>query len=220
MEGSYNQANVSTQTINNTNTEGDLNQTKNTNAFNTNAGNSNGSNVTQNPEAKAGALAIVGATQVGVRTGTTQIATGGTNVAYTNNQVRQTPMAWSPAIAMSQSQENCNVSASLGVGSPTFSISGGIPIRDSDCNRRRDAIFWMNVRMNEVACNRMVQDPANKKALEDSGQTCHTATLAQTRSPMLVTPSTLNAPQNAYWDKQDKIADAQLSALYKQRMVK
>jgi hypothetical protein len=216
---SNNQANVSTQTINNTNTEGDLDQSKNTNSFNSNTGNSNGSNVTQSPEAKAGALAIVGGNQVGVRTGSTQVNTGGTNVAIANNQVRQTPMAWSPAIAMSQSQELCNVSASLGLAFAGAAGSAGVPIKDGDCNRRRDAIFWMNVGMAETACQRMIQDDDNRKAMESSGATCRSVAQAQVRQAMLI-PSTLNVPQNPYWDKQDKIADAQLSALYKQRMVK
>ena len=227
-EGSYNQANQSTQTINNTNTEGDLNQSKNTGSFNTNSGNSNGSNVQQNAtggqstsDAKAGAaaVALVGATQVGVRTGATQVNTGGTNVAYTNNQVRQTPMAWAPAIAMSQSQELCNVSASLGLAFAGAAGSGGIPIKDADCNRRRDAIFWMNVGMAETACQRMIQDDANRKAMEASGQNCHSVAKAQIAQVMAI-PSTLNVPPSDYWDKASKKLDAQLDAMHVKSLVK
>jgi len=227
-EDSFNQANQSWQTINNTNTEGDLNKSKNTDSFNTNSGNSNGSDVQQSAtggqstsDAKAGAaaVALVGATQVGVRTGATQVNTGGTNVAYTNNQVRQTPMAWAPAIAMSQSQELCNVSASLGLAFAGAAGSAGVPIKDADCNRRRDAIFWMNVGMAETACQRMIQDDANKKAMEASGQTCHSVAKAQIAQAMAM-PSTLNVPPNDYWDKADKKLDAQLDAIHARKLQK
>ena len=104
--------------------------------------------------------------------------TGAVNVApsYINHQVRQTPMAWAPNMAMSASQENCNNSASLGVSAGFGAISGGVPINDNDCTRRRDAILWANLGQMRIACERMAQDDGNKAAMKSAGVTCGSIT--------------------------------------------
>lgn len=234
-ENSYNQANKSWQVITNTNTEGDLDRSKNTNSFNTNSGNSNGSNVSQNAtggsstsdstshanvsgvSSGAAALVSTGSVKTGVSTGATNVNTGAVNVVH--HQVRQTPMAWSPGLAMSMSQENCNNSASLGVSAGFGAISGGVPINDNDCTRRRDAILWANLGQMRIACERMVQDEGNLDAMRAAGTNCAELTKPVV-APAVFAPSALNVPPNDYWDKLSKVADAQLDALHKNSMTK
>lgn len=234
-DGSYNQANQSWQTITNTNTEGDLSQSKNTNSFNDNTGNSNGSNVNQNATggsstsdstsrasvsgvtSGAAALVSTGAVKTGVSTGATNVNTGAVNVVH--QQVRQTPMAWSPGLAMSMSQENCNNSASLGVSAGFGAISGGVPINDNDCTRRRDAILWANLGQMRIACERMIQDSGNLDAMRAAGTNCAELTKPVV-APAVVAPSALNVPPNSYWARLDEIAKYQLDAIYKKNMSK
>ena len=149
--------------------------------------------------------------------------TGAVNVApvYQSNyhQVRQTPMAWSPNMAMSASQENCNNSASLGVSAGFGAVSGGVPINDNDCTRRRDAILWANLGQMRIACERMVQDSDNASAMKAAGTNCSTLT-SLAIAPAVTVPSALNVPSSEYWDKLDRIANHQVYQMYKQRMLK
>ena len=139
--------------------------------------------------------------------------------SYINNQVHQVPMAWSPNMAMSASQENCNNSASLGVSAGFGAISGGVPINDDDCTRRRDAILWANLGQMRIACERMIQDSGNADAMQAAGATCASLTAVQV-APLVVAPSTLKVPPAAYWDKMDKIADAQINRIHANGMMK
>ena len=82
---------------------------------------------------------------------------GGANTggnSYTNvsgvgntsiNTPRQTPLAYSPGMAMSFSQQNCANSVSLGVSAPFGAIGGGVPIDSDECNRRADSVRWQEM---------------------------------------------------------------------------
>ena len=111
-------------------------------------------------------------------------------------------MAWSPNRAMSNSQENCNNSATFGASAGFGAVSGGVPINDDDCTRRRDAIMWANLGQMRIACERMKQDENNADAMQAAGATCAslTTTLATapvftTVKPVVVKPTTFNKGQ-------------------------
>lgn len=225
-EGSYNQANKSWQTITNTNTEGDLNQSKNTNSFNQNSGNSNGSNVVQSATGGAADSVSSSASNSSVNGVSSGAAAVGSNVVKTGavtttfNQVRQhrvVPFAFAPGLAMSFSQDNCANSASIGVSTGIFGASGGMPINNDACNRRKDVQMWLAVQQPRIACERMIQGEENLAAMRKAGLTCEQLTTA---APVAIIPSVLNVPPNSYWDKLDKVADAQISRIHLNGMMK
>ena len=97
---------------------------------------------------------------------------------------KNAPMAWSPNMAMSMSQENCNNSATIGVSGVIGGVSGGVPINDDDCTRRRDAILWANLGQMRIACERMTQDASNEEAMKSAGVDCSTITSSATIVPL------------------------------------
>ena len=139
-------------------------------------------------------------------------ATTGDNVSSTvYNQVKQVPMAWSPNMAMSMSNENCANSTTFGASAGFGAISGGMPIDNDGCNRRMDVRMWVSLNQMRVACERMRQDKDNAEAMVKAGVNC--ASLATVQPPVIKKASTL--PPDDYWVKAAATRDAQLNAIKK-----
>lgn len=104
-----------------------------------------------------------------------------------NNVPKSFAMAWSPNVAMSMSQENCNNSVSMGVSGPGIgAISAGVPITDDECNRRRDVIQMMNLGLPRVACYRMAQGEGNSEAMKAAGFSCDSVSTVSAQEPVAV----------------------------------
>lgn len=169
--------------------------------------NSRSSSSAQGGSALAGALAVSGNKNTTSSLSQGSQATGGsvrgingnsstfTNVSVrgsTYNQVRQTPFAYSPGMSSSFSQENCANSASVGVSAGFGAIGGGVPVESDGCNRRRDVQLWLATQQNRVACERMIQDEDNAKALKAAGLDCKRITAQEV--VMVIAPSTQSTP--------------------------
>jgi fructose-1,6-bisphosphatase/inositol monophosphatase family enzyme len=109
----------------------------------------------------------------GAGSSTQTSANNGGNVSSTiYTQPKQTPMAWSPNLAMSMSPENCSNSVSFGASAGFGAIGGGAPMDSDACNRRMDTRMWVALGQPKVACERMKQDEDNLKAMRLANINC------------------------------------------------
>lgn len=198
-ENSYNNINNSKQIqqIDNSYTSGSNNKTDVRDSGNSSA---------TGGDSNSKSYATSGSSSASMTSGDTTVKTGSVNVnspvAINNNQVRQhriVPFAFSPGMAMSFSQDNCSNSASLGVSTGIFGVSGGVPIGSDDCNRRKDVQMWLATQQPRIACERMIQSEENAAAMKAAGLDCSRLTAAVV-APVVV-PSNLNVPSPATYDQ-------------------
>jgi hypothetical protein len=137
----------------------------------------------------------------------------GGNSNYTSTQYpKQSPMAWSPNMAMNMSPENCSNSVSFGASAGFGALSTGAPMDSDACNRRMDARMWVALGQIKVACERMKEDEDNQKAMQSAGITCNS--LAQAVAP-IVPKQVSTLPTDDYWSKAAATRDAQLNVIKK-----
>lgn len=149
---------------------------------------------------------IAGATGLGTGgTAAAEAGSGGNVLSSTYNQVKQAPMAWSPNMAMSYSSDNCNNSATFGASAGFGAISGGAPINDDDCTRRRDATLWANLGQMRIACERMRMDEDNAAAMQKAGLTC--ASITQPVSTPVAVVKPVPVQPQVDWDAMAKQRD-------------
>lgn len=187
----------------------------------------NNVDVDTNVKATAIGTGIAGAssesTSISGSTSTSSTGNNSANVSGGNtqfNQVRQTPFAYSPGMASSFSQDNCNNSASLGVSAGFGAIGGGMPIASDDCNRRLDAKLWASFGQNRIACERMAQSEENKEAMKAAGVDCAKLTTTTVPVAAIQPVSASNVPSNAQWDRMEMLREAQFNAIMAKKNLK
>lgn len=175
----------SEQTINNTKTVGgDLIDGSFTGNTGTNAG---GTVTSSGGNASASNGDVSGQQQQQQKQATSTTVSPSYTSTSVNNVPKSFAMAWSPNVAMSMSQENCNNSVSMGVSGPGIgAISAGVPITDDECNRRRDVIQMMNLGLPRVACYRMAQGEGNSEAMKAAGFSCDSVATISARESVAV----------------------------------
>jgi len=198
------------QSIDNRNSNSNRNYTS-SGAF---SGASSKSSSTANPTSYSAGGVVTGVVSSSPVSGATGTGTGGTAQAEagsggnvlssTYNQVKQAPMAWSPNMAMSYSSDNCNNSATFGMSAGFGAFSGGAPINDDDCTRRRDATLWANLGQMRVACERMLMDEDNAAAMQKAGLTCASITQPVSTPVAVVKPVQPQVDWDAMAKQRDK----------------
>jgi len=221
---SNNQANQSYQTITNTNTEGDLEKSKNTNSFNENVGNTTASNVSQTTTGGTGTGYANSTSGSTVRTGS--VTTGGT---YISNNQRYTTATQAPNLTMlvgmiSHNANMCmyqaggSASGSNGMAAGGFSLLLGF---DSDnCEMWQRANFLISMNQYVGACILLSKfDKENRDGL--FADTINEIGGCRIFIPLVIRqPVSVNVVPNSYWKKAEKKLDAQLNELHKHNMVK
>ena len=92
---------------------------------------------------------------------------GQQNVSVKTDVPRQAPPAVPAALAVSSL--TCYGSWSIAASTPFGGVGAGFPTKDTDCERSRNALIFVNLGMQQVALALLSQNPDNAKAMQAAG---------------------------------------------------